>query len=160
LPSIRTYKERSEKALARLIVAAIIGGLIGAFAVWMGQGHSLKLVPGEMSYADLAATMLGAAGIILTTLGLVIGILALWGYSQFKNMVERSAIAHVTRSVADGDLKKLVTQTSVDYIKADLDAGELRKIFEERLDKILVQGPEDRASEEAKADDEFIEDPK
>lgn len=143
--------------MLRLIFAATLGGAVGALVLWLFQGHSIKLVPASMSYADLAATMLGAAGLLLAALGLVIGVFALWGYSQFRKMVETSAIDHVTQSVAEGDLKELVTKSSVDYIKAELDTGGLRKIFEDRLDEIMVRGPAARASEESQEDTSFDE---
>lgn len=135
--------------MIRAFLIALLGAIIGGALVWILQGHTFQLIPGNMSYADLAATMLGAAGILLTALGLVIGILGLWGYAQFRTTVENAAVEHVKTSVAEGDLKLLVTNVSETFIAGELDKGRLRKILEDRIDEVLVQGPAARAREEA-----------
>ena len=143
--------------MVRTVGIATLGGICGALGIWLFQGHSLQISPVGMSYSDLAATMLGAAGVLLTALGLVIGALALWGYSQFRVMIETAAVEHVKNSVADGDLRQLVTSASVAFIDAELDQGRLRKILEDRLDLILLKGPSAREKEDASPDTVFEE---
>lgn len=143
--------------MIRTVGIATLGGVFGALALWLFQGHSFQISPVGMSYSDLAATMLGAAGVLLTALGLVIGVLALWGYSQFRVMIETAAVEHVKKSVAEGDLRELVTSSSVAFIDAELDQGRLRKILEDRLDVILLKGPAAREKEDTSTDTIFDE---
>lgn len=66
-----------------------LGAIIGGAMVWIGQAGSFSLRPVGMSYADLAATLLSAVGVIVAIFGGVLALAALWGFNQLK----RDAIA-------------------------------------------------------------------
>lgn len=94
------------------VVWAAAGGVLGGVAVWVAQTSSLTLVPGEWSYEALAATLLTAASLLVTMIGVGVGVLALWGYSQFKNMTseaaQKAALVKIEAELKEGELRSHV----------------------------------------------------
>ena len=101
-----------------------------------------------MSYADLAAVMLGAVAVIVTVLGVFIAILAIYGYSQFRSMATAAASNHVANDLKDGKLRTEIEKMVGKYLSDELSSGNLRKMIERRVDGIVYSGAEDRAEEE------------
>jgi hypothetical protein len=99
-----------------------------------------------MTYADMAAIMLGAVAVIVTVLGVFIAILAVWGYSQFRNMATSAASSHIDAQIKDGQLKVQIETVINAYLDKELSsAGNLRKIIEERADFVVYSSAEQRA---------------
>lgn len=134
--------------------AALAGGFLGAALLWIFQGHSFRLIPGEMSYADLSAVMLSAVSVLVTILGVVVAILAIWGYSHFKGIAEDSARGHVSSEMENGKLKEHLESTVTSFLQTSIDSGQLRALLEARVDNILISGPSQRANESAAREDE------
>lgn len=86
-------------------LGSLAGGAVGACIFWLCQGWSLSLHPANMSYADFAAVLLGAAALIVTVFGLFLGILALWGYTQFETIVKGSSRESVEKQLENGKLR-------------------------------------------------------
>jgi hypothetical protein len=101
-----------------------------------------------MSYADMAALMLGAVGVLVTVLGVFMAILALWGYSQFKVAASSAALQHVKSELEEGQLRDELKKLLVQEVIKQMDDGKLRKILEERADRFLISGPSIRANED------------
>jgi hypothetical protein len=139
---------------APLLIAGLVGGLLGASLIWILQGHSFHLVPQEMSYADLSATLLAAVSALVTILGVGVAILAIWGYSHFKGIAQSSAKEHVNAEITDGTLRGEIHAAVTAFMQAGFDAGQLREILEARVDQILIQGPGQRARENAAMEEE------
>ena len=139
-------------------IAALVGGLIGATVLWVFQGHSFRLVPEQMSFADLSAIMLSAVSVLVTILGVVIAIVTLWGYTHFKGIAESSArsaaIDHVTSEMEDGKLKQHSEEIVTTFLQKGFEGGKLRVLLEERVDQILISGAAQRARESSAQEDE------
>lgn len=101
-----------------------------------------------MSYADMAALMLGAVGVLVTVLGVFMAILALWGYSQFKVAASNAALDHVKSELEEGQLRDELNKLLVQEVIKQMDDGKLRRILEERADRFLISGPSIRANED------------
>src|SRR5438045_3935760 len=65
----------------------LLFGLVGYFVV----SHGLAAPPANWEYKDLIAIILTALGAILTTLAIVIGLMAIWGYSSIRDAAVRAA---------------------------------------------------------------------
>ncbi len=87
-----------------------------------------------MTYAELAAVMLAAVGVMVTILGVIIALLAFVGRTQIKNDAHKIA-------------EKTATNRITDFLGKDGKPSDgLRKILIERVDEILLTNPEVRAA--------------
>ena len=59
--------------------------------------HGLDAPRADWSYSDLVTVLLTAIGVILTTLGLGIAALAIWGYQKIADHAEAQSIAAVNK---------------------------------------------------------------
>jgi hypothetical protein len=142
-----------------VIAAAVVGGLTGASALWLFQGNSLALVPEKMTYAELCAVMLSAVSVLVTILGVVVAIIAFWGYAHFKGIAETTARDHVNEQMAKGTLREELETSVTRFMQHEFgDTGKLRALLEARVDQIIVSGPSQREREEASQEgDEDVE---
>lgn len=126
---------------------AFVAGAIGGGLVWVLQVGSLVISPAGMQYADLAAVMLGAVAVLLAIFGLFLAVFAIWGYSQFRSIVEGAATRHASQSIKEGELKELVEEKALQFMEVSFESGKLREILEDRVDQIILRGPEERTKE-------------
>lgn len=136
------------------MTATLVGGFLGAALLWIFQGHSFRLIPGEMSYADLSAVMLSAVSVLVTILGVVVAIVAIWGYTHFKGIAEDAARNHVNSEMENGKLKEHLEVIVTAFLQQGFDSGQLRALLEAKVDQILISGPSQRANESAAREDE------
>lgn len=121
-----TFKE---VAIVVIIVIALAIFLDSAFDISPQMKLSWVLQADvNVTYQDLAATLLGAAGLVLAALAMFLAVLTFFGYGQMKREASKSAIKEVQASIAaeDGKLQRLVkqeTQQAVERIFADVRAG-------------------------------------
>jgi len=144
--------------MGRGLVFGIIGGVLGAIGVLLVQGQPFHLVPVGMSYADLAATLLGASGVLIAIIGVFIAGLAVWGFTAFRSITKNSARAHVDQQLRDGALRSHVELVVTNFLTKEFDGGTLRRLFEDRLDEILVTAPAERAREDDASDSDVAVD--
>ena len=100
----------------RTVLLSLLSGIIGGGVVWVGQGHSIKLVPQEMSYADLAAVLLSAVGVLLAVFGGILALAAFWGFNQLK----KDAIAAAETAGANEIKEQIENGTVRDYIQGEV----------------------------------------
>lgn len=101
-----------------------------------------------MSYPELAATVLSAVSVLVTVLGVFIAVLAVWGYSQFREMAASAAAKSVEKQLTDGVLRKEIEDIVTKHVTKSLASGELRVILEQRVDRLIYSGAEKRAIDE------------
>lgn len=93
--------------LAGFIVAVVL--MVKAFHLNPGQAVI------EMTYVDLVTILLAAVAVIVTGLGVIIGILAIWGIAGLRRVThdaKREAKSVVIVSLREGgELHELVRQT-------------------------------------------------
>lgn len=86
-------------------------GMIIGIAVTISSIFLIKIVPAsvkqyQMSYADLSAILLTAVSILVTILGIVVAILAFWGYRTILKTAKQSAKDHIEAKLeVQGDLR-------------------------------------------------------
>lgn len=115
------------KDWVKLITCSVLGGFVGGVVVWLVQGNTFYLMPQSMSYSDLVAVLLTAVSLIVAIFGVVMAILAIWGYRNFKNVVRNASLTR-----AEEVVKTMVTE--------DLRSGGARAMIEARVADFLDNG--------------------
>lgn len=128
--------------------SAFIGGLIGATLMVVGQRADLHMKPVEMSYNDWAGVLLAAAALVVTAVGVVMAIAAIWGFSGIKTGAEVAAVEHVSDRLTKGDLGDRLDKAFTKFLDDRMKDGKLRQLLEDRVDLVLFNGPAVRAGEE------------
>jgi hypothetical protein len=92
------------------------GGLIGGAVVWLGQNWQFQLSPVGMTYADLAAVLLSAVGVIVAIFGGILALAAIWGFNQLKrdaiSAAENAGSAEIREQIENGTIR--------DYIQGEV----------------------------------------
>jgi hypothetical protein len=136
-----------------MFAGSLIGGLIGSVAfgaVGVAIYHSWpgSLKSDDMHYQDLAAVLLAAVAVIVTVFGVMMAVLAIWGYTTFRGIAKKaarkSAQDYVKRDVESGTIGKIVEALAIDSVNRYMDAamgdqGKLRLMLESRLDRALFE---------------------
>jgi hypothetical protein len=127
-------------------------GLLSGVVLSVCALVGLKIRPEQlseigMSYADLAAILLGAVAIIVTVLGVVMAILAFWGYSQFRKSSKTAAVQFVKSELEKGKIRTEISEIIVAEVIKQLDDGRLNKIIEDAVNRNIITGPSRRKSE-------------
>jgi hypothetical protein len=141
----------------------VSGGLIGAGAMWLWQNGRLRLAPLGMTYAELAATLLGAVSVLLAILGLFLAAIAILGFAQFRGLVRKSATAtardHINERLDGGDLQAHFEKMATRFLEAQFKAGTLRNLVEARVDHVIFAGAGERAKRQRDddGDDRLVE---
>lgn len=119
-----------------LLVAAATGGVVGGAVVWLLQSGSFKLSPGSMTYEQLAATLLAASALIVTIIGIVVAVLALWGYREFQRTAEKKASKAAKRKVEaelqTGEIRQHIETIVVNFLQDGVASGTLISLVEQR----------------------------
>lgn len=128
-----------------------VGALFGIMCIVSAMAE-WKLVPEggqvKMAYHELISVLLTGIGVILAALALFIGALAVWGYAQFQSMTRMASVEHLEKLLKDGPLRKEVEDIIIKHVSAQLRAGSLREILEERVDRQLLTNAQERAGED------------
>jgi len=111
------------------VTFAFLGAIIGGFVVWLLFSRSLRVLPVEVSYGDLAAIALTATTVVLAVLALGLALAALYGYREF--MKRSAAVA------ADTATRVAVPAAEVE-VRTFL-AANLTPIFQERATAVATQ---------------------
>jgi predicted PurR-regulated permease PerM len=83
------------RRLIDTILAAAVGAVASTAMAWFLRHDLLRHVAGEMTYQDLAATLLAVVSAMVAIIGIFIAILAIISYTQFKTMVTNAATGHI-----------------------------------------------------------------
>lgn len=112
-----------------------LGAVIGGAIVWIGQAGSFTLRPVGMSYADLAATLLSAVGVIVAIFGGVLALAALWGFNQLK----RDAIA-AAENAGSTEIREQIENGAIrDYIRGEIERLTAEEVNSERMDQRIKE---------------------
>jgi uncharacterized membrane protein len=128
---------------------AFLGAVIGAAVVLFLKSGSLRPT---MAYADLAATLLAAVGVIVAIFGGVLAIAALWGFQQMKQEAVRSATSAALEEVKEQIENGLIRRDILEEVEARITEIVASPDFERRIrarvDQIVLGNPEDRLLED------------
>jgi hypothetical protein len=108
---------------------------------------SAKGVQPTMSYPELVSILLTGIAVILAVLALFIASLAIWGYSQFKDLTRSASAEHLEKMLQAGAFRDEIEALIIKHVSAQLERGELRKILVERVDTIIQGDAASRAAQ-------------
>lgn len=115
------------------VVTAVCCVLIGAVlgTAWaLGLHYRFALIPGEtpsssgvitMSYADLAAILLTAVGVLVAVLGIGVAILAVWGFKYIQEQSTEAAVKRVEEELRDDGVIAKLVQDHLDKMKSGVE---------------------------------------
>lgn len=107
------------------------GGLVGGAIVWLGQTGEFHLTPSGMTYADLAAVLLSAVGVLVAIFGGILALAAFWGFNQLK----RDAISAAEKAGA-GEIREQIENGTVrDYIQGEVGRLADEEFNSQRMDQ-------------------------
>jgi len=129
-----------------LALFAFLGAVIGAGLMgFIGTG-SLK--SGDMSYADLAAVLLAAVGVIVAIFGGVLAIAAFWGFQQMKQEAVRTstdaAMTEVREQIENGNIRRYILDEVEARIAEVVASSDFDRRVRDRVDQIVLGRPDDR----------------
>ncbi|HWK46423.1 MAG TPA: hypothetical protein VNT30_17005 [Stellaceae bacterium] len=101
-----------------------------------------------MTYSELISIILTAITVVLAVLALFIGFLAIWGYSQFREITKAASAEHLEKLLRDGPFSKRIDETIIKHVSSQLADGELRKILIERIDNLAMTDAAKREQKE------------
>lgn len=144
--------------ILRSILIGGCAGLLPAAAIFATSSGPIRVFAGGMSYADLAATLLAASALLVAIIGIFIAVLAVWGFATFRSMTENSAREYLADQLRDGEIRTYTQKIVTEFLENSIDDVEFRRLFEERLDRIIVQGAAARASQATSESDVAVSD--
>lgn len=119
----------------RSAAVGFAGAVVGGIIVYVGQAGSFHLRPVGMSYADLAATLLSAVGVIVAIFGGVLALAALWGFNQLK----RDAIA-AAETAGSIEIREQIENGAIrEYIRDEIERLTVEEVNSERMDQRIKQ---------------------
>lgn len=132
-----------------LALAAFLGAIIGgAFVSFLVTGG---VKADGMSYADLAAVLLSAVGVIVAIFGGVLAIAAFWGFEQMKREAVRSATSaaldETREQIENGSIRRYIMEEVEARISEFVASPEFDRRVRTRVDQIVLGNPDDRLLE-------------
>jgi hypothetical protein len=128
---------------------AFLGAVIGAAVVLFLKSGTVKP---NMAYADLAATLLAAVGVIVAIFGGILAIAALWGFQQMKHEAGQSAtaaaLAETKEQIENGTIRRYILEEVEARITEIVASPEFDRRVRARVDQIVLGNPDDRLLEE------------
>ena len=98
-----------------------------------------------MTYTDIAVVVLAGVTVMVTVLAVFIGILAIWGYSQFEKMTKSASEKHLEKVLGEAAFLKKIEDIVVKHVSDQLTRGELRDVLISRVDQIIIADAEERS---------------
>lgn len=137
----------------RSAVIGLLGAIVGGVIVWIGQAGSFHLQPVGMSYADLAATLLSAVGVIVAIFGGVLALAAIWGFNQLKRdavaAAENAGSTEIREQIENGALREYIKGEIGRLTVEEINSDRMEQRIKERVDAVTFGRPdEDRLLEE------------
>lgn len=123
--------ERSSFSTVRRWFFYFAAGCIGGAVVWIGQGHSLRLLPDSMSYPDLVASLLAAVAVMVAIFGVVMAVLAIFGYRHFKSVVEKASKASA---------EEVINNSAEAMVVNKVNSKEIRELILTEVGNIITNG--------------------
>jgi hypothetical protein len=131
---------------------AFIGAILGSFIALMFREGSFAVDAGTIKYEDLAAVLLSAVGVLVAVFGVILAILAFWGFNQLKadavRVAEAAGTQEVREQVTSGPLRDYIHDEIDQIIKAELGSEAMEQRIVDRVAEIVLGSPKDRELDE------------
>lgn len=147
-----TLSERGN-VLLRRAGTALGGGIVGGALVWLTQTGNFHLQPTEMTYADLAAILLTAVGVIVAIFAGVLALAAIWGFNQLKrdaiSAAEISSLKEVREQIENGPVRNYIMGEIERLADEEFKSERMNARINRRVDAVAFGRPDaDRELEE------------
>jgi uncharacterized membrane protein len=140
----------------RLVAYGFAGGLAGTLIALVVAGTELNVKPVNLTWEEVAALVLGCVAVLVTALGVLVAVAAIWGFRGIKGGAESAAVNHVSEQLK-GKLGDRLEDAFERYIDAGMTDGSLRRMLEQRVDLMLFGGAAARAAEDDTTDEDLEE---
>ena len=85
-----------------------------AGAVWfLSENGAASIAPGKWEYKDLISILLTVVSVIVTFIGIIVAVAAIWGYQSIRNVAEQKA-EETSRQGCDDYLRSDVFRNAID----------------------------------------------
>jgi uncharacterized membrane protein YcjF (UPF0283 family) len=136
----------------RLAIGVTNLALLVALLFLLSANGASAIVPGAWEYKDLIAILLTAVSVIITFIGFIVAVAAIWGFQTLKGMAEEKAIetsklgssAYLSSDAFKADL--------AEQIKAAMQTA-AREAVQDALTSVIV--PADVAPEHQVGDEKW-----
>lgn len=116
-----------------------LGVITTLVVLWLGFLGPRQPQPSD--FTQYSAVLLTAVAVLVTTLGVFIAILAVFGYSEMKRMAQRvgeeSALRHVEGELKSGSLGATIESRVLAFLTDRYDDNRLNQMIEARIDQLL-----------------------
>jgi len=120
------------------------GAIAGGVVVWIGQAGSFHLWPVDMSYADLAATLLAAVGVIVAIFGGVLALAAIWGFNQLKrdaiSAAQAAGASEIREQIENGTIRDYIISAAqaagASEIREQIENGTIRDYIRDEIERL------------------------
>lgn len=133
-----------------LALASFLGAIIGAAFVFFLSTGGIKA--NGMTYADLAAVLLSAVGVIVAIFGGILAIAAFWGFEQMKLEAVRTAtdaaLAETREQIENGSIRRYILEEVETRIAEIVASPDFDRRVRARVDQIALGRPDDRLLDE------------
>jgi hypothetical protein len=106
----------------------IAAGAVGGALIGVGQGRSLQIKPMSISYPDLIAVLLTAVALIVAIFGVVMAVLAIFGYKHFKGVVEKASKTSA---------EEAVTKAAKEMVMDEVNSKEVKQLIMLEVGKMI-----------------------
>lgn len=137
MPKLRTLS-----TIANIIMFVCLLLLLDA------QGANL-ITAGAWKYQDLAAVLLSTVSIIVTFLGIIVALAAIWGYQTLRRLAEEKAVETSNQAIGL-HLKSDAFTAVIDETIRERMAASAREAVQDALNPVLLRG--DAAPEHREGD--------
>ena len=120
------------------ILPLVIGAVAGVFGSALFLGTVGSLTPNGVTFLDLAAVLLTAAAVIVTTIGVAFAIAAFWGYSNLKKSAETEAARKVEEQIENGTIRDYIREA----IKSEIESPRMERRIKVRVDEVAQGNPD------------------
>ncbi len=133
-----------------LVLASFLGAILGAaFIAFLSTGG---IKANGITYADLAAILLSAVGVIVAIFGGVLAIAAFWGFEQMKLEAVRTAtnaaLAETREQIENGSIRRYILEEVETRISEIVASPDFDRRVRARVDQIVLGRPDDRLLED------------
>jgi hypothetical protein len=139
--------KKGEIMSLRTLISTLVGAVLGGAIVWISQTGSFRLSPVNMSYADLAATLLTAVAVIVAIYGGLLALVAIWGFNQLKreavNAAENASLKEIREQIENGPLREYIRGEIERLIADEIDSERMERRIRGRVDAVAFGRPDD-----------------
>lgn len=140
-------------------ILLFLGGILCGVMLFTGLFVSINIDRSsakaiEVSYSDFITLMLTAVTVVLAVLAIMFGVLAFWGYSNLRSIIQKSAHKYLEKSFTDGLFDRKIDKSVEKLVREQIESSSFRALIIDAIDKRAVSDAGVRAELSAGAPDE------